>query len=198
VVLCRTPHGNLHAGLLFKINGITKVLHLGWEDVLLDELDLAGLWIAPKVQPELLFAAARMCRSVWRRYLSDRKLPYALKYEGTTFDADGRLLLAPGARGLTCASFILAVLASVGIILIDEQTWPIRRDDDREFLMSVRRFASPDQVAVLKEEVERGVRRIRPDEVTAACLWNPPACFGEVQSKAEGIVALLDEQARRA
>jgi hypothetical protein len=192
VVLCRTPHGNLHAGLLFKVHGEPHVLHLGWEDQLRNHWDLGGLWTAPEVQPEHLFVLARMCRMVWRRFESERKLPYALGYMGTTFDSDGRLVLASGARGVTCATFILAVLGSVGIELVDEPTWPVREDEDRAFIESVRGFATPSLLAVLEDEVDQGVRRIRPDEVMAACRLDLPARFPDTRALADEIVALLD------
>jgi len=48
----------------------------------------------------------------------------------------------------------------VGVVLVDEASWPIRKEDDLEFLESIRNFAKPDHLAVLTREVESGCRRI--------------------------------------
>lgn len=192
VVLCRVPQGNLHVGLLYESAGKCRALHLGWEDFLSDRWTWGGMLASPRVEPELLFAAAGMCRRIWRVFLRDKKFPYGLKLEGTTFDATGRLVLAPNARGLSCATFVVAALRSVGIFLIDDSDWPIRTQDDREFLDLARLHASDSHFAALQREVEEGVKRIRPEEATAACLLPLPASFVQIRPVADRVVARLD------
>ncbi len=192
VVLARTPRGNLHVGLLYRSHGKGKALHLGWEDLLYDSWMWGGLRTAPQIEPELSFVAARMCRKIWACFVHDRKFPYGLRLEGTSFDADGRLVLAPGTRGLSCATLVLAVFRSVGVELIDESDWPIRKNEDQEYLAFVRPFASESHYAALVCEVNEGVKRVRPEEATAACLLAPPATYTRVRPLAEDVVTRLD------
>lgn len=191
VLLCRAPRGNLHAGLLYWSRGKYHVLHLGWEDILSNTWSWKGVRTSPIAEPELLFAAARLCRKIWQRYVEDRRFPYGLHFVGTTFDDEGRLVLGPQSRGLSCATLLLAVLESVGIVLIDAENWPVRRDDDQSYLALVREFASDSHLAVLQREVEEGVRRVRPEEATAACLLPPPSTFPTIRPLADQVVGRL-------
>jgi hypothetical protein len=77
-------------------------------------------------------------------------------------------------------------------VLVDRETWPIRRDLDEEFLRLVEPFAQPEHFALLRSEVERGVRRVHPDEVVGACACENPAAFAEVRRVADDVVAKLD------
>ena len=168
-VVCRTEEGNLHAGLLFRNGDSVAELHLGWEDYLSDRWRWAGVWASPEAPTEKLVAAAGMCRLIWRRFQRDKKFPYALRFDGTTFDASGRLVLGSKSRGLTCATLILAVMDFAEIRILEEDSWPVRRSEDQAFLEFVRPFAAPSHLKILEQEVEAGVRRIWPDEVVGAC-----------------------------
>jgi hypothetical protein len=86
-------------------------------------------------------------------------------------------MLGPGAKGLTCATFILAVFNSVGVKLVDEEGWPIRQDEDRRFLEVVRNFATSEHLALLEQEINEGCKRIQPQEVLGACACALPATF---------------------
>ncbi|MCA9685235.1 MAG: hypothetical protein KC457_23840, partial [Myxococcales bacterium] len=122
-----------------------------------------------------------------------REFPYALRFEGTSFAANGTLLLAPTARGLTCATFILAVFKAIGLDMVNEQSWPVRDDEDRRFLEAIRSQATPEHVAILEREIEDGVRRIRPDEVAGAAMIEWPAEFGPTRAQADIVVERLDD-----
>lgn len=99
-VLCRTPHGNLHAGVLHRAAaGTTAVLHLGWQDA----LDLDGPWAplgaTPEVAPEKLMAAAGHCRRIWRVFQASKKFPYALASAVAASTARGASFLARTPKG---------------------------------------------------------------------------------------------------
>lgn len=177
-VICRTEHGNLHAGVLhFASSGQAAVLNLAWQDNLRYEWSWPKLWAAPDVEPEILVSVAGMCRLIWDEFTKTREFPYGLRFSNTSFDTAGRLKLGPGARGLTCATFVLAVFDSVGVRLVDESDWPVRSDDDREYLKFVGSFATPEHFQLLQREVEDGCKRIQPQEVVGACLCSLPAKF---------------------
>lgn len=62
------------------------------------------------------------------------EVPYSFDMTGITFNrTTGRIQGGENGEGLTCASFIVAVLAEIGIDLIDLSDWPIDREVDLEF-----------------------------------------------------------------
>ena len=192
-VLARTPHGNLHAGLLYRgAEGGRHALHLGWQDNLQETWPLAVLWVTPDDEPELLNLAASYCRLVWATFVETRKFPYALMDEGVSLDEKGGIVLSDGAHGLTCATIIIAIFARAGIELVVRDTWPIRKDLDHKFLELAARFTASWHLELLKSEVEAGVKRVHPDEVVAACTCVLPAEFTQARSAADALVAKLD------
>jgi hypothetical protein len=194
-VLCRTEHGNLHMGIMYRGRGQKpEFLHLAWDDALSRdwESDWRYLWASPEVEPERLRAMGGLCRQVWRRYQEDRRFAYALGFGGTTFDVSGRVVLGPNARGLTCATFVLALFKYFGIELVDEPSWPVRTKDDRKFLRQVAPFTKPEHLAILESEVDAGCRRIRPEEVLGACaIVELPATFEATRCHAEEILSRI-------
>jgi hypothetical protein len=191
-ILARTPHGNLHAGIVYFQDGAARFLHLAWQDTLANDWTLGGVWACPSVEPERLESVAGMCRLVWREYENSQRFPYALRFEGTSFDHSGRLVLGARSRGLTCATFILAVLRSVGVTLVDEGSWPIRKAEDERFLDALSRFATTEHMAILRREVADGVKRIWPDEVIGACMVSSlPAAFDVVRRAADAVLDVL-------
>ena len=192
VVICRTDQGNLHAGMLYvDENDIECVLHLGWEDYLgTDWGSKSGLshqlWASPPIDETRLDSIAGLCQLILERHKKDRKFPYALQFLGSHFSEDGRLVVGDGARGLTCATFILAVFRSFGIDLIDEESWECRREEDLKFLLwlSSRPGIALDHFSILRSEVNKGAKRIQPHEVLQACTQGEdelPVDFASVQ-----------------
>ncbi|MGE0323696.1 MAG: hypothetical protein AB7K71_04380 [Polyangiaceae bacterium] len=181
-VICRTDEGNLHTGILHKsdVSPEVQVLHLGWQNYVSDAWEWCRLWAAPDEEPEVLRAVSGVCRLVWSTFQQTRKFPYGLGLDGVRFDGSGALILEGSAKGLTCATFVLAVFARVGIDLVDVATWPRRIDEDLAWLDSLEVFLGPRQRPVLdrlREETKAGQIRIRPHEVVGACALDSPAPF---------------------
>ncbi len=196
-MLARTEHNNLHAGLIYTgTEGQVLHLHLGWHDYLATDWDWPLFWAAPDVEPEKLAIVAGHCRRIWRQFKKTPQLPYGLAYFGSFFDNNGRLILKEGARGLTCATFVLAVFKTAGIDLIDEASWPTRQEEAEQFLKRVVQFAEPGLYAQLHDEVKNGAKRIRPDEVLGACAITPlPASFTDTEPAAEVVLERLAQSA---
>ncbi|MGU3468076.1 hypothetical protein ACLBXO_24805 [Methylobacterium sp. C33D] len=96
-------------------------------------------------------------------------VPYAFNAEGIVFNEDGRLLPPPAGKGLTCATFIIAVLRTYAFELLDLSTWPDTPRDVRQFefiIRYLRRVAGEEHIAAIK--ADKGARSINPDEVVAA------------------------------
>lgn len=122
----------------------------------------------------------------------NKKFPYALSFLGSKFDNTGQLILRERSKGLTCATFVLAIFKTVGIDLVKEDEWPARYNEDLEFLETLSSFATPEHLKLLKKEVEEGCKRIRPAEVLGSCTCNVlPAEFVETSAASKKIVNKL-------
>lgn len=195
-IVGRTDHGNLHSGVLYiGANDERLALHLGWQDQLSQRWDFRFVWATPDAEPELLSLAAGYCRLIWASYQQTRSFPYALEDRGASFDENGRLVLADGAHGLTCATIVLAIFNRAGIELVDRETWPVRKDLDLKFLEMVAEFAEPEHLKLLRAEVEAGARRVHPDEVVASCACALPATFDNTRAAADALLVKLDAPA---
>ena len=96
--------------------------------------------------------------------------------------SDGSLafdIAAGVGAGLTCATYILAVLDSIGLALLDEQTWSARPDDAawQERILALLRETPGVPLAHLQAVMNTvGIERIRPEEV-AGCFASFPSPF---------------------
>jgi hypothetical protein len=174
ILVARTANDIIHAGVTYDGG---KFVHLGNEDATSSRWPTAWqtLWAIPDVEPEELVPVAAMCRLVWELYQKERRFPYALDLDGARFGDDGRLIPGEHTQGLTCATFAVAVFGGGNVELIKEDTWPVRTDEDREWLAKVKHGFATYVYARLAAEVDRGVQRIRPEEVLGACNCEVPA-----------------------
>jgi hypothetical protein len=195
VLLCQTEQGNLHMGVAYRDQaGGRANLHLGWEDNMSNRWNWRGAWVAPSLDPSILTSVAARCRAVWKHYERERKFTYSLCWGGTSFAADGALLLEAGAAGLSCATLVLALFRSIGVDLLVENEWPDRTAMNREFLAFLERVAGEGNEAVIQRltaEVEGGVRRILPQEVAAACEQQLPAKYAACETRGGEIAAMV-------
>lgn len=200
-VICRTEKGNLHAGLLYREDNTTNVIHLGWEDQLSKKWEWPKLWVVPDLEPERLESIGGLCRRIWKCFEETKRFPYGLRYGGSKFEfATGKVRLANGALGLSCSTFILAALSSCGLDLIQEASWPVRTDEDQTFLDVVRKIASPDVFLRVSKEVNSGVQRIRPEEVVSACTLSAssaPFNFDSISTPSNQLVTTIDDRAAK-
>jgi hypothetical protein len=190
VVVKRTSNGNTHAGILHSRN---EVLHLGWEDQLSTTWRGTQLWATPTAEPENLSVVAAYCRLLVRRFDETKRFPYGFRFEGTSISQQGDVVPGPGAYGLTCATFVLAIFDRAGIRLIELSTWPIDRAEDQAFIRSLCAHALPEHAALLEAEAAGGTRRVRPEEVLGACACALPAPFHEVAIASLEVVLRLDD-----
>lgn len=194
VLLCR-PSGprSLHAGLVYRKQGGTVAIHLGWQDALSDSWPWPFVWAVPPEDPIRLRQVSARCRLIWQEFLKHRRMPYGLAWGGSRFTPRGELALAGGATGLTCATFVLGVFKSVGLDVVDEQDWPIRTDETLGFIERLAPFPPVEVAQRMADEARAGAKRITPDEVLGACtLPALPGRFPETSAAAAVALALLD------
>ncbi|MFC1482300.1 hypothetical protein ACFL51_00690 [Myxococcota bacterium] len=152
-------------------------------------------WVVPRIPFERAIHIPALCDVVLRRY-ENGGLSYAVKYSGEMFDAETGDYLTDEGRGLTCATFVLALYQSLGLQLIETETWELRDDDIRWH----RDIILPELRSRFAEETEHHsaveaqlpCARFRPQEVAAAGTAESfPVLFVYAQPVGEAIRQLL-------
>jgi hypothetical protein len=142
---------------------------------------------------------ARLCKLLADKYRGRRpSIAYALRYEGGKFEPESGSFLTEKDRGLTCATFVLAIFATRGIPLLRTEEWPPRPDDEawqRAVVEMLREGgAEAEHIAAVEQEI--GCARFRPEEVAAAGTSSElPASFGYASRVGEAIVRKLLDRA---
>jgi hypothetical protein len=176
VAIQRTERG-WHTGILSRDDEADshEFLHLAFHCDVRAELPTDDLaWVAPTIAPELTSQIAARCRRIRNRYAGGRSgsIPFGLMYVETTFAPTGELQLGGTERGLTCATFVLAVIRSVGVELAEIDSWQ-PRESDASFLAWVigvlQTRARPEHVDGVSGE--RHCARFRPTEVAASTAF---------------------------
>lgn len=189
-----------HAGIFHRDPTTREVmlLHLAWHHDLRNELTESNrwLWVDPPIPSRRARNVAAKCRQIWRANEHDR-IPYGFSPPSDCFDAEAHeYLVGPSRHGLTCATFVLAVFAHAGLLLARIETWPLARDEDREWQQMIAQSleasgADKAHVAAVRSGI--GCARFRPEEVAAAATQAPPAEFPRIEALALEIVARLPE-----
>ncbi len=149
-----------HVGILHRDRSVGEVrlLHLAWHYVLRDSTPKpCYLWIDPPIPEARARQVAALCRRVSRSNV--RGIPYAFSAPNDCFDPiTAQFLLGPERRGLTCASFVLAIFDAAGLALVDHSAWPSRREEDvrwqQQVLDQLRAVnATPEHLDAVQSEV---------------------------------------------
>lgn len=144
-----------------------------------------GVWSELRLPEEDLDALIATCEIVRERYAGSRNeqrgLPYAVRYEGGGFDRQGNLqLVSTTGRGLTCATFVLALCERIDIHLLDLPSWPYDRSGDTEWHSNIITLLeqrvhelgdySEDLAHLEAVRQETPCARFRPEEVVAGVV----------------------------
>jgi|SRR5580704_6915066 hypothetical protein len=196
-----------HIGILYKdpddAGAVTRELDLRWHHVLGSRavrVESSYFWAAPSMEPEIAFVIAKLCARIATRYGErGRGIAYALRYAGGRFDAGTGVFMSASGRGLTCATFVMAVFASRGIDLLRWAEWPEREDDrvwQQHIVEHLRRTgAGEEHVEAVNDEATRGCARFRPEEVAAAGTARAlPVGFADAERAGQEIVQRLSPQ----
>jgi hypothetical protein len=209
VINAMTP-AQRHIGILYKdpddAGADARVLDLRWHHVLGSSAVRVGagyFWAALGVEPEVTYVLAKLCARISAKYARPKRgIAYALRYAGERFDAQTGVLMSVGGRGLTCATFVMAVFASHGVELLRWTEWP-ERDDDRAWQQQIveslrENGADEEHVRAVSEQATRGCARFRPEEVAAAGTERAlPVGFADAERAGKQIVQRLQERALR-
>ena len=183
-----------HLGLISKSDsGEIEWLHLAWHYFLSQSSpEKEFLWIDPSIATIRLRQVAAQCRKIARENALGG-IPYAFDLPNECFDADSMRFLAATKHGLTCATFVLAVFETVGLSLIDSETWPEREDDiDWKSTIIEKLKGRAETSHIQNIESQLHFARFRPEEVAASATIAPgPSDFSSVSPIAEEILKSL-------
>ena len=181
VAICRTSHGNLHTGVVYRReDGTYRLFHQAWHHHTLDEplqqgsTSIGGpfLCVVPSIPEERAVAIAEFWEFVASK---GQPIGYALRDdERARFDPATCVLTLPNGVGLSCSTFVLVMFRSVNWPYLDTVGWPPGRPGDAEFQAGLvklleRTGCPPDHVEAVKKEI--GCARIRPEEVAGVALY---------------------------
>lgn len=190
--------GLLHVGLLYENRrGEVRLAHLKGDNRAADQAapndegyhwdDCA--WLArPELHPlaDAVALFVELCAET-------REIPYGPNPPEGAFDEAGRYVCADRRLGLTCATYVAAVLAGAGYPVVRLDTWQPRPDDQSWWEGMVQYLG-----AARAEELE-GVRvmvRLRPDEAAVSvAAADRPLCFPKASERSQALRALLRGEA---
>lgn len=183
-----------HCGIAWSEGSNLRMLHLKWHcDLACEAPGPDALWVRHTIPAERAKQVAAKCRLIWKRH-ADGRIPFGFSYTATHFDSAGGLVLGGSEVGLTCATFVMAVFSSVGIVLLDHKSWPQRPEDAawHAFIVHRLRRSGHEGHAMLLEK-EIGSVRFRPLEVAggsaASGVVSTPTTFAYAEAAAKRLEA---------
>jgi hypothetical protein len=166
----QTHPGQRHTGIAYRVDdgGTIFLLHLEWNYRLTSEAFSAPyLWVQTSLPIREQKYVAGLCALIANRQPG---IPYGLERTGVSFDTNtGDIVVGEEGKGLTCASFILAVMQSIGLTLLEEDEWPQRNNDAwQSWVVETLRKTKAPQAQIDAVERDVGSRRFTPEEVVAS------------------------------
>ena len=174
-----------HLGIAYRPDARTapRLLHLAWHRDLRDDENVTDNYkcvlfadVPLALHPTIVAQCKRTAEADLRG-----GLPYGFGYTPTAIkrDSESGCLVIDGPSGLTCATFVLAILGLAGIDLVAIDTWQDRPDDEAWKNKIIERLKPYATVAHI-EAVQRDRRhvRIRPEDVAGGATGSPlPTAF---------------------
>lgn len=183
-----------HCGFLVRLdNGQPRIVHLGSHYCLRDEKPSREYgWVdLPLPQSEKRVLSV-LVDNIAKH--NPATIPYALDFIGVHFDQDtGKIVTPPPGKGMTCATFIVVVLAEHGHQLVLLETWPTEEDTTwQEWVVGWlrRQGAAAAHIETVKADV--GCRRLKPEQVVGAATYEEwPVEYEDASKAAAQIIAEL-------
>lgn len=195
LIIGRGTECGLHTGFAYLTeSGTAKILHLAWhyklENLNIDEVEGDFRWSQASGIPSLRHdEVAVRCELVFD-VNGPKNIPYGLFFDDAVKFQDSGFLFYGSATGLTCSTFVLALLGSIGIRLLELDDWKERKEEDKQWLNCIRQVVKNSEL-MDKLEGELGCLRFKPSEVFSASTC-PHIPVGFDEAKAMGYT--LEEQ----
>lgn len=194
--------GLKHVGLLFQgETGRSMLMHLrGDQEVKADPLTADYRWTSPALTHDQLGRVQVMAWTLHEEYVEEG-LPYGIDPTGARLDALGRVILEEGGLGFSCASFVHAVFAAVGLPLVQLDSWrtaPAERLQadtaiQQQIVEELRTRTPRREDWEVRARAEVGtVASLHPSEIAAAsALPNQPLAFSEAAQAGQALEAQM-------
>lgn len=213
VVLVRVEAAQFHLGLGRGDEPHEPVLHLAWHQCLRDQAltqitqrakqTLPAAVISLTLDPLVQEALQALARRVATRYANrSNSIAYGFGEESAIFETGTGELTDPDAA-FTCATFVLAMLRSVGVQMIDSMRWREPTEEDLRWQREIGAYLLEwieqkihGDLPRAKQRVEHdiGSRRYRPTDVAGAALFGPgtwPVGANDVDPRARSLESML-------
>lgn len=194
----------LHLGLIYPEDGSSKVVHLWWHcrvaNEPLNESKPIWWWVSIDVPEDRMEAIAGVCRRIIKRAENGiSEIKYATRYEGGIFKEDGSVSLVGKEVGLTCATFVLAILHWAQLVPLRLDSWEARSGDlewHARIVQVLKDTSGVSEEHLRAVEEEKGCARFRPADVAAACgvgdrLHATPLSFRDVRDVSRTLTKVL-------
>lgn len=195
VAILRTDPEQFHCAILFDRAGTATLLHLAWNYCLSVGDVEARYWWA---DTGLLGPNKKLMAVIADRIATAKpRIPYGLARDILAIEpGTGKLIPGPEGKGLTCASFILAVFQSQGFEVLAENQWPENANDvwQARIVAALARDvnATPEQKRAVARDI--GSRRFTPPEVVGGATVSEtdwPVSFERAQTLSAEIQAQI-------
>lgn len=165
-----------HVGILYRLDDEpVQLLHLAWHFRLQNDTDLPEdlHWghladLSLDDEPENISSLTAYLGLI---AAENPNVPYGLSDHGVEFTPDGKIVWDGEGGGLTCATFVLAVLRAQGFEPLDQSTWGDADLEDIEFQECVvKALANRDAVRAEAVAEDIGCVRFTPKQVVGCCV----------------------------
>jgi hypothetical protein len=194
IFIMRTPEEGSHTGILFRMKGVLIIQDLLWHEKFRSKpADEMPHFVKLSLEPEQEHDVRMRCELIHQRRNDRSKTyhtPYAFRYsnKNSINPGTGEIEFNDGI-GVSCSTFVLAVFQSVGIPLVNINTWQAREGDVARHQALLKKMregidgwappAPPEHIAIVEKEVH--CMRVRPEEVAATGMFNEhPATFEQL------------------
>jgi len=187
-----------HVGVLYKdTNNTTQLLHQAWHcDLRKEPPNDKYIWLDVPLDPINKIHLATVCEMIFQANKSG--IPYGLCVDGTGFAIDGSFDANDHNDGLTCATFVIQVFHSQGIIIIDLDGWKHRKADKKwqnQILQNLKAYPTTTDAFIehQKSKILAGSARFKPEEVAAAASKPvpPPHTPESIQKEASQLLNIV-------
>jgi hypothetical protein len=189
-------HDQLHIGVLHRLDDDVQLCHLKFHHLLRRGPPDDGYFWADCA----MFSGGierssngRVFAVLISETARNPNIPYGFAFDENCFANDGTYRPMEIGKGLTCASFVIALFHSHGYPFLKLESWRLRPEDiawQNKILDLLRRYATAEHVNAAAAYV--GQFRYRPEEVAGAAVRAPPPLdFDESVNLATDILATI-------
>ena len=184
-----------HVGIIYSWDDEARLCHLAYHYDLRDEpLRNGYFWGSFRLHEHVLSQIAGYVALLNK---NKKSIPYGFSYDSSPFDEQGHYQQMAIGKGLTCATFVMAVFERQGYPLLIKDDWPDRETDQewkKCILESLQGHATQEHIEAAKND--KDAPRFRPEEVVAGAVSeNPPVAYSTVESLALAILNALKGEA---